>query len=430
MRHFIFSGLSHGIALYLSKPKFLLWCIGFNLLFSACKTLPRLADNNFDYVYDPTVSVKVEGRVVQKTESDYALYARIQARKATIANEPEALLSKYFLTIEVRQDYESDFIQWADTIKTRHIKRLPDGKFLLAYQFPKPTIDKGIVLLKITDLGNNNFAWFDFKTDFSGNEPHHRFFLADNNNNIWLPPFCRDRDTITVHNTFIKGKEIHVSHYGELFPPALPIMAVNAPKPTFPEITRVFKIEEGQPFIFLAPGLYLFKEDSLATSGFSVLVMPNKYPRVAQPRDLSGPLVYMTTREEKKRINSSTKPKETLDQFWLELGGSKENARRVLREFYEHVEFANRYFSTFKEGWRSDQGMVYTIFGKPERVTRTIEQEEWYYQRQGNLPEFKFVFINRPTIFGPYNLELQRAPEYADIWYTTVEQWRKGILKK
>jgi GWxTD domain-containing protein len=176
--------------------------------------------------------------------------------------------------------------------------------------------------------------------------------------------------------------------------------------------------------------LYYVQEDTTSNVGFTFLVLPHKYPRLTQAPELAQPLVYITTRDERTKLQTSAAPKLNLDQFWQDVGGNREHARALIRDYYGHVEGANQHFTTFKEGWKTDQGIILTVFGAPDKVLRDDNRETWYYDKTSTAPATSFVFVRRPTIFTLDNYELVRYPEYDQIWYATVEQWRKGILKQ
>jgi GWxTD domain-containing protein len=84
---------------------------------------------------------------------------------------------------------------------------------------------------------------------------------------------------------------------------------------------------------------------------------------------------------------------------------TKEN--ELLEEYFKRVSFADSQFSRGSSlGWRSDMGMIYILFGKPDEISRnsniqgTYNIETWYY----NNVSKNFVFIDRNG-FGNYELD-------------------------
>lgn len=93
-------------------------------------------------------------------------------------------------------------------------------------------------------------------------------------------------------------------------------------------------------------------------------------------------------------------------KFWNNIyptSGDEENAK--MREFYQRVDFTNRKFTNGKQGWRTDRGKVYIIYGKPTEVERhpfTGNQppyEIWYYNHLNK----RFIFTDEHG-FGEYRL--------------------------
>jgi hypothetical protein len=76
-----------------------------------------------------------------------------------------------------------------------------------------------------------------------------------------------------------------------------------------------------------------------------------------------------------------------------------------MEQYYARVEYANKHFSHFQEGWRTDMGMVYITFGPPNNVERhpfdidSKPYEIWAYYDLN----YQFVFVDQ-TGFGDYRL--------------------------
>lgn len=88
-------------------------------------------------------------------------------------------------------------------------------------------------------------------------------------------------------------------------------------------------------------------------------------------------------------------------------------ANSLMEEYYARVAYANKHFSHLGEGWKSDMGMVFILFGAPDNVERhpfnanDKPYEIWYYYTLGR----QFIFIDNSG-FGDYCLT-----------YPTVDLW-------
>jgi hypothetical protein len=105
-------------------------------------------------------------------------------------------------------------------------------------------------------------------------------------------------------------------------------------------------------------------------------------------------------------------------------------AKRTISVFYNRVEEANRLFTSYKEGWKTDKGMIFIIMGPPDRVQRSKDREVWVFSQRANFSEINFTFNRRPNQFVDDYYELQRYVEYQPIWYPMVEAWRTGAVRE
>lgn len=101
-------------------------------------------------------------------------------------------------------------------------------------------------------------------------------------------------------------------------------------------------------------------------------------------------------------------------EFWSKRDPDPQTPRNeLMEEYYQRVEHANKNFTHYLEGWRTDMGMVYIRFGAPENVERhPFDQnakpyEVWYYYQSNR----QFIFVDE-TGFGDYRL---RYPT-TDLW--------------
>jgi hypothetical protein len=109
------------------------------------------------------------------------------------------------------------------------------------------------------------------------------------------------------------------------------------------------------------------------------------------------------------------------------LAGNAENAKRIIKLYYQRVEYANRAYTTYKEGWKTDMGMVYIAFGAPQ-VTTKGNQQLWTYYMDGGNTKVTFAFVQKANQFSEKHYELIRKSEYGAIWYEAVEKWRLGLV--
>jgi GWxTD domain-containing protein len=115
---------------------------------------------------------------------------------------------------------------------------------------------------------------------------------------------------------------------------------------------------------------------------------------VASQQEVAALLALPTDEEKQRRFY----------EYWKRLDPTPGTPRNeAYEEYYSRIEFANRNFRHYAEGWQTDMGMVYVVYGPPASASdrpridgRT--QIFWYYSQFGR----EFVFIDNG--FGDFRL--------------------------
>ena len=190
----------------------------------------------------------------------------------------------------------------------------------------------------------------------------------------------------------------------------------------------------------LERGNYRFEVETTDQQGETIYrardfaVKSDNYPSVATSREMAAPLIYIMDRDNHEEMMNLSDPdslKDAIDRFWLSNVGSQNRARSVINLYYERVEQANKQFSNFKEGWKTDMGMIYILFGPPWYVDRTLNRMQWSYSYDRNDPRRNFYFErNRvPNEYFPFNHYIvQRSQSYFNLVYQQTELWRSGAI--
>jgi GWxTD domain-containing protein len=243
-----------------------------------------------------------------------------------------------------------------------------------------------------------------------------------------LNNFIDFKDSIIIKSLDEREQKFTIVRYVHEFDPALSPLAVGqkpAPKPLF--VDSLYEISANKPFILGKEGMYYFIKDTTDRTGISILGVDDRYPKYTKPAQLSKPLVYMTTTQEYQNLAVNQDPKRALDQFWLGLfKGNQLAAKKNIRNLYNKVEEANSLFSTYKEGWKTDKGMVFIVMGLPDNVRYLKDKEVWVYTKNNKFSEINFTFTKRSNQFIEDHFELSRFSEFQPIWFPAVEALRTG----
>jgi GWxTD domain-containing protein len=174
--------------------------------------------------------------------------------------------------------------------------------------------------------------------------------------------------------------------------------------------------------------------ESALTSRRYFSIMGPGFPRPVTLSEMAAAAVYLMNGPERQALDSARSVDERrrlFDGFWLSLVSDRQIAADLIRKYYTRVEEANRLFSSFKEGWKTDRGMVYIVLGPPERIERSYDRENWYYNHPGsareNLWQFRRVQF-APEQFTIEDYVLLRGVQYEMYWQRVLSKWREGVV--
>lgn len=252
------------------------------------------------------------------------------------------------------------------------------------------------------------------------------------------PPFylSRQEEGLPFVQTFIPAGEslrltgkparYTVFQYRQEFEPAAPPMAPPGSTSSSLEVDSTFSLSGDSLFQLTEEGLYFFQHDTSSLKGLGLRVTNRYYPEVGTLQDFAGPIRYLSTNEEWRQLKNAGFSKKEVDSFWLKIAQNQEQAKRIIKTYYRQVAEANKLFTNYKEGWKTDQGMIYILYGAPDQVLVQGAEEEWIYRKTALNPEIKFTFVRVKNPFTNRHFVLVRSRNYTKSHYQTVSQWRRG----
>jgi GWxTD domain-containing protein len=232
-------------------------------------------------------------------------------------------------------------------------------------------------------------------------------------------------------------------NYNNYSPSTLPYIGINMRNPEEVDATTRRLDQSGSVLIdfkyeLLKRGNYRFEVETEDEDGERLYkardfaIKSDNYPAVVTPRELAEPLIYLMNRRDHEKMMEIEDPdslKEEIDRFWLSNIGNANQARSVISLYYERVEQANKQFTTFKEGWKTDLGMMYILFGPPWYVDRYLNTLVWSYSYDRTDPRYNYRF-ERPNMRNEYfpfdNYLLQRNQGYFNVQYRQIQLWLSG----
>lgn len=232
-------------------------------------------------------------------------------------------------------------------------------------------------------------------------------------------------------------------NFNNYSPSTLPYIGVDMRNPEELDFTTRRLDQPGSVLIdfkydLLEKGNYRFEVETTDESGDIVYkardfsIKSENYPAIVSPKELAEPLIYLMDKKDHEKMMEIEDPdslKEAIDRFWLSNIGNMSKARSVISLYYERVEQANKQFTTFKEGWKTDLGMMYILFGPPWYIDRYLNTLVWSYSYDRTDPRYNYTF-ERPNMKNEYfpfdNYLLQRNQAYFNVQYRQIQLWLTG----
>lgn len=234
---------------------------------------------------------------------------------------------------------------------------------------------------------------------------------------------------------------LYISFYQLLrdvpYPPSmlLPERIIDYPADT----VVALQYSDTLPIMFPKQGIYFCSIDRKSEEGYTFFNFGESFPSMTDPEEMIEPLAYLASQEEMDAMRSAPRLKVALDDFWIKCGGNIDKSRELIRIYYTRILYSNLYFTSFKEGWRTERGMIYTIYGPPDKVYKNSEGESWGYRKPvlksswggGYHLKEEYLFFNfrvRRNKYSENDFYLSRNETLVTYWDRAIASWRKGIV--
>ncbi|MRS64949.1 GWxTD domain-containing protein [Larkinella terrae] len=385
--------------------------------------------------------VSTKARFLGKDSTSIRVYINLTVRKGSEHATVEDFTSRFMLNYVIYPDYNSrERLGYGNiplTAESVVRETSPESGDVLTIFFDvkKPAnAVNGVMLAEITEISSGRKVLNDMPIRFKATKLSDRFAFFDPRTNLpQQQHFVNVGDTVIVRDVLGSvAKSLHLYRYQHDFDPAQsPMNTTPRPAAKVLGLDSAMTVMTNQPFSLPKEGLYYFLEDTADAFGMGLVVADNRFPKITRPEKLIKPILYVSTNTEITSLNNAPDFKKALDRYWLTLmAGDQSLAKGAIKAYYGRVEEANRLFTTYKEGWKTDKGMIYIVLGPPDRVQRSRDREVWVYNQRANVSEINFTFNRKPNQFVEDHYELVRYVEYQPVWYPVVEAWRTGAIRE
>lgn len=364
-----------------------------------------LASKNFRDWYNPEGEIFADLQLVRNGER-LDLYYLIQSRENPITG--------YSIKWEKRDSFtQRDGIPFSaqDSVSTSKEKSIQGN-----WSFDLPA-KPWLIVLQITNKETQQ-SWQYFKL-LEAHYPY-RGWVEQQGQRYTKKYFTLNQSYVIKSSD---SDNFYVSYFNEDFPAAYPPFSEKIEKADrFIFHDSTFIVKPGSEISFTKPGLYLFQKDTTAAEGFGVRSVSRTFPKFSSIADLKKPLIYICTQDEYLQLENAKDDKSKFDKVIIDITQDKDRASNFMKGYYRRVELANLYFSSYKEGWKTDRGMIYLIFGLPDEVSVNDGSENWYYKNS----KTRFTFVKSGSVYDPDNYVLLRDKKFTTIWFSTIDLWRKS----
>lgn len=377
-------------------------------------------DENVSYWYNVTNEVHTNHNVYFAGDSAYIFFE-------VIFNDGKKY-GEYNYVYELHESYHTLDIKESDTLNIDdHLVWNSENRIVA--KLTVPNNDKIDIL--VIRVANKNTG-IDYAIDIPFIEEYNfstdgLVFYNENGTSPYLSKFTNEGKTMQVKSLETFDQPVYVFYYAQEFDEAVPPWIIEDQKTSRTlSIDSVFAVSTNEPFTLNKKGLYFFQKDSSSANGLGIRVQDPYYPLVKTFDEILAPLIYISTSTETDEIREAPDPQKAFEQYWIDLVRIPSLATTTVRKYYERVEAANYLFTNFEEGWKSDMGLIYIIYGPPNDVYKSEEIIDWVYNRDLSMPVIRFSFYKVKNVFTDSHYTLLRKKNYDKNWFKSVELWRDG----
>lgn len=257
------------------------------------------------------------------------------------------------------------------------------------------------------------------------------FLVYNPRQEVLFNSYYKPDDVVYLQSARNKEKLYEVDFFKANFKLALPPFSLEQMQHFSYKPDSTFSVYEKNGLVELAlpqKGFFHLKTNNETKEGVTFYVYESSYPKIKNTEQMILATRYIMAKKEFDNCMLAIDKKAAIDKFWLEIAGSNERAKELIRKYYGRVQESNKLFSSFQEGWKTDRGMIYIVFGAPNKVTKRKNGEVWTYGELGNPSSIVFSFIKVINPFTDNDYYLERSEAFKAPWYEAVDMWRQGRI--
>ncbi len=285
--------------------------------------------------------------------------------------------------------------------------------------------DSCFLIIITTDLYNKNKSLNILQVQDNNNSPQKFLILDSASNTPVFYSYVKPLKTYYIKTSFPTDSLLIQKFFPDTTYPYPPYATV---KQNFTAVLDTEYFYKTSGYIkFDEPGIYKITSPN-SDAFFTVSAFDIYFPNILTADLMIPPVRYISSPQEYNNLISKTNKKLAIDDFWLNRNNEISYAKKLIKIYYNRTYMANLYFTTTKEGWKTDRGMIFILLGSPQILNKGDNFELWTYYDPltGNKAVFKFVKKSTNLYHDEYFLI--RNSSYVDIWDNAVKVWNDGKI--
>jgi GWxTD domain-containing protein len=403
------------------------------VLMAGCQTTSKVSVNNLVFLYQEEEQfAENKSWVYHTTDSTSTLFVEVLFSDLVYQKGPYTgqYICSYRLSYKLLSGYESgDVIETSALVSGDSLNYGKSTRIVHSFDIKAKYPGNYLLEINLFDFNRKSASISYFEVDKSSSYGRQNFMVLNRDNGLIFQNYIPEGQQFRIIMDGPDQQALKVNYYQRDFPVARPPYAEDK-EPVFnykPDSVFVIDVYNGETdwLTLDKPGFYHFRKDTVSRDGLTLFCFHDGFPEITTAEQLRYPLRYITTRKEYDTLMESGNIKAAVDDFWLETARTPERAKLLFQKYYSNVEDANRYFTSYLEGWKTDRGLIYTIFGMPDYVFRGKEDEEWIYGEPQNRSSLRYTFVKVNNPFSSNDYMLLRSPTLKESWFVTVQSWRR-----
>lgn len=343
--------------------------------------------------------------------------------------EEQSNFDSYKFSYSLLESYEQDLSMGkSENLNAENLKYSTDRHwvFEIPVEIPELT-ETSIALFTALDSrqGDEYNYSMDLKSSYTMDHPDFGAYFANE------VPFDQNYLNAGEHLLFKTsgGPALQSFYYPMSFDVPYPPMEIKlAPIPKELEVINSGDFLANVPKKFDREGYYFLQTDTARATGLILKTTHEAFPKVRDWNEMVQMVTYISTRKEQETLLLASDKKKALDEYWVQMTRNPEIAKDLIREYFRQIEFANILFTDFKEGWKTDKGMVFIVMGAPQEVNFYLDREVWTYEGMDESSKIRFTFARVKNILTPHYYVLNRSKAYQPVWFKNISIWRSGKM--